>query len=86
MRGLFCILLISLLASGCAITARNAAELSPEQIQELRDQGHEIIKCFQIGGPPPVGNTTIIIVPRRSIAKFKFSANCGILEGSLETK
>ena len=86
MKALFCILLAGLLAPGCAITARNAAELSPEQIQELRDQGHEIIKCFQICGPPPSGNTTIIVVPRRAIAKFKFSANCAIIEGSLETK
>ena len=80
------LLLLALMTMGCAITAQNAASLTPEQIQALREQGHEIVKCVQIGGPPPSGNVTVLVIPKDSRAHLKFAPNCSILEGTLEVQ
>lgn len=54
--------------------------LSAEQIKALRDTGHSVYGCFQIGGPPPAGNMVWIIVPQGTPVNFKFGDNCHVIQ------
>lgn len=69
--------------NGCTLaTLHNAQELrdlSPEQINAIREANMDIYACFQIGGPPPVGNTTFIIMPKDTMfTRLAFLPNCQI--------
>jgi hypothetical protein len=78
------ILAAVLLAGGCtgilmADAARQGKDLTPEQIKAYNEIGSAVYGCFQIGGPPPAGNTVWIIVPKGTEAKFHFADNCHLI-------
>lgn len=54
--------------------------LTPEQIKAYNDIGSSVIGCFQIGGPPPVGNTQWIVIPKNFPMPIKFGDNCHLLQ------
>ena len=56
---------------------------SSEQIKALREQNMDVYICFTLGGPPPIGNITIIAIPKGSKPNFAYSSNCGLLQGNL---
>ncbi len=58
----------------------SAQGLNPDQIKALRDTGHSVYGCFQIGGPPPSGNLVWIVVPQGTPVTFKFSDNCHVIQ------
>ena len=53
--------------------------LTPAQIREYNESGHAVYGCFQIGGPPPVGNTIWLIVPKGAAINFQITDNCHLL-------
>ena len=76
------LLIVSLLfVSGCAGLIGNVSRpdnLSPEQIRAYNEAGLDVYGCFQIGGPPPAGNTTWITIPKGSKSNVKFLPNCTV--------
>ena len=54
--------------------------LSQEQIQAYRDMNMDVYGCFQIGGPPPAGNTVWIVVPKESVVSIRFGDNCHVIQ------
>ena len=59
-------------------------QLSAEQIKAYNEVGLDVYMCFTLGGPPPMGNMTIITVPKnKAIAPISYSSNCSILQATL---
>jgi hypothetical protein len=54
--------------------------LTPEQIKAYKEMNQAVYGCFQIGGPPPAGNTVWIVVPANSPINFKFGDNCHVIQ------
>ncbi len=54
-------------------------DLTPEQIKALNEVGSAVYGCFQIGGPPPAGNTVWIVVPKGAAVPDTFGDNCHLL-------
>lgn len=78
------IVFLSLVLGGCSGIALlhgidSSQGLTTEQIKALRDTGHSVYGCFQIGGPPPAGNTVWVVVPQSTPINFLFGDNCHIL-------
>jgi hypothetical protein len=73
---------IGLLLSSCSgiIAARDYKDLTPEQINALKDIGHEVFTCSMVGGPPLGGRTMIVILPKNSKGKFKLLPDCQMSE------
>lgn len=53
--------------------------LTPDQIKAYQATGSDVYGCFQIGGPPPAGNTNWIIIPKNAPKKPAFGDNCHVL-------
>lgn len=72
--------------SGCAGVllqgVDNKASLTPEQIDAYNRVGSAVYGCFQLGGPPPAGNTTWIVMPKTATTNLTFMSNCMITGGS----
>jgi hypothetical protein len=79
---LFCFLFLLV---GCVaqLTGSQAQHMTSEQIKEYKDNGFDVYSCFQIGGPPPAGATTFLIVPSGTKVDFQFSPNCQLLVGKI---
>lgn len=78
------IILITGLLPGCtSMLIGNALSqgqnLTPEQIEQYQKTGSAVYGCFQVGGPPPVGNTQWVVLPHGSPAP-KFGDNCHIIQ------
>jgi hypothetical protein len=76
---------LSLTAPGCAAALIGKAldkdqTLTAEQIKAYNDVGSAVYGCFQIGGPPPAGNTVWIVAPKGVTMTFKFGDNCHVLQ------
>lgn len=73
-------ILILAMCSGCiaAMAARSQElkDLSPEQITALKDANLDLYGCFQLGGPPPIGATTFIVMPKGHKVDVSFLPNC----------
>lgn len=83
---LACWLSISGCAGGLLQVAMNKNEnLTVEQIEAYQKTGHKVFFCFQIGGPPPIGNTTILVVPQTVTPQFNFGSNCQLVGGMVDT-
>ena len=55
--------------------------LTPEQIKAYNDVGANVYGCFQIGGPPPAGNTQWIVIPKGSNAPLpRFGDMCHLIQ------
>lgn len=50
--------------------------LSPDQIQALDAAGQAVVACLQIGGPPPLGSGSILVVPKQAAGSVEFAADC----------
>lgn len=77
-----------LLVAGCispVLTAREAREMSPEQIEAFRKAGQKVVGCFRFGGPPPAGATTWLILPDDSKPTLKFGSDCAIIQGDISS-
>ncbi len=73
------------MTTGCAgILMSNAIhqgqDLTPEQIKAYNESGSAVYGCFQIGGPPPAGNTVWIVIPKGQPVAFKFGDNCHVVQ------
>jgi len=77
------VLAVLLSLAGCTLAMLHAIDkgqtLDPEQIKAYKEMSLEVYGCFQIGGPPPAGNTVWIIVPKGSPVNFTFADNCHLL-------
>jgi len=78
------LLFYMLFISGCAAQLIGNAlgqgqTLTPDQIKAYNEVGSSVYGCFQIGGPPPAGNTQWVVVPKGGQAP-KFGDNCHILQ------
>ena len=62
--------------TGFGLTPSQVLSMTPEQIQALKDQNFKIWTCSRLGGPPPVGNSILIIVPKDSSVQYRFTADC----------
>ena len=74
---------------GCAggllqIAMNKDINLTPEQIKAYQETGHKVFFCFTVGGPPPVGNTTILVVPQTVNPVFNFGSNCTLIQGLVD--
>ena len=80
----FLALLLSL-ALGCAmmLTPQLAQHMTAEQIKAYKEQNADVYSCLSLGGPPPIGATTFIVVPHGSKMDLSFAPNCGILVGKV---
>ena len=78
-------LILCLLLAGCApfLAAKEAKEMTPEQIKAYGEQGFDVIQCLNIAGPPPNGGFTFIIVPKDAKVDVQFASNCSLLKGSV---
>lgn len=78
-------ILAALLLSGCLLAQIHQLEpgqtLSPEQIKAYKEMNMNVYGCFQIGGPPPAGNTVWIVVPKEMRVLPKFGDNCHVMPG-----
>ena len=77
-------LALLLALNGCAAQLIGNAigqgqNLTPEQIKAYNEIGANVYGCFQIGGPPPAGNTQWVVVPKDGAAP-KFGDNCHIVQ------
>jgi hypothetical protein len=70
------LLLSGCVLSGFGLTPEQAVKLTPEQIQAFKDQDMKVWNCFRLGGPPPVGNSMFILVPKDSTIQYKFNSDC----------
>lgn len=76
---------LMLSVNGCAtmlLQGQGAANLTPEQIDAYSKIGQDVYWCFQIGGPPPVGNTTLLIMPKTVKPKISYGSNCQLMTGT----
>ena len=83
--GMLAAFFLTLQLAGCATMLIGKAldkdgALTPAQIKAYNDVGHAVYGCFQIGGPPPAGNTVWIIVPKTASVTFKFGDNCHVIQ------
>ena len=80
------LLSVLLSASGCTgmligNALQQGQQLTAEQIKAYNDVGSNVYGCFQIGGPPPAGNTVWLVVPKNSTAPLpKFGDNCHVIQ------
>jgi hypothetical protein len=74
------LLLGCLLLSGCmSLLGKPYAEMTPEQIQALKDMGFDVYACFVIAGPPPSGKFVYVTTPHLDQkADIRFGENCQI--------
>lgn len=79
------VILIITMLSGCSILWGNpgdAAKMTPEQIQALKERGFEVFNCTIFAGPPPSGKIINIIVPKREgqpVPPITFGENCQVI-------
>jgi hypothetical protein len=85
------VLVLTLLVSACAIYLFGCSgillhhaidkgdNLSPAQIREYSESGAQVYGCFTIGGPPPIGNTVWIIIPKGASINANFVDGCHLL-------
>ena len=78
-------MLLLLLLSGCApfLAAKEARDMTPEQIKAYSEQGMDVYQCLNISGPPPSGGVTLLIIPREAKAEIAFGNNCQLLVGKV---
>lgn len=79
-------LLIALvMLAGCApfLAAKEAKDMTPEQIKAYGEQGMDVYQCINIAGPPPMGGVTVLVVPKHAKAEVMFSSNCQLMKGSV---
>ncbi len=76
-------LLAPFLLGGCLLAAFQnpdiSKQLTPEQIAAYRDLNMDVAFCFSIGGPPPVGNSMIILLPKGTKPTPMFGDGCHIV-------
>lgn len=68
--------LCGLALPGCMLSTLGDRDLSPAKIRALREADMNVYGCFQLGGPPPSGNTTWIVYPKDQPAPVLFLPNC----------
>ena len=77
------VLALLLSITGCTLAMLNQLDkgqaFTPEQIKAYKEQNMDVYGCFTIGGPPPAGMTTWIIVPKDSRIAVKFGDGCHLL-------
>lgn len=78
------LLLLLFSVPGCAFTLlKNAMDknenLSPEQIEAYSKIGLDVYACFEVGGPPPMGNVVFMLWPKTKELKASFGPNCQIV-------
>lgn len=77
------LLAVLLAVSGCAplLTAKEAHNMTPEQIKAYAEQGLDVYQCLNIAGPPPAGGFTFVMVPKGAKFEVAFGSNCSLLVG-----
>jgi len=55
--------------------------LTPEQIKAYQELNVDIVFCLNVGGPPPAGNTTFILLPKGTIFVPTFGDGCHVIQG-----
>lgn len=80
-----CLLIAVTMTSGCSqiLTAREAREMSPEQIKAYAEQQMDVYQCANISGPPPSGGMTFMVVPKHAKLELAFGNNCSLLTGKV---
>lgn len=80
-------LIATLWLSGCSgILLHHAMDpqsslLTPEQIDAYDKVGSDVYTCFQVGGPPPIGQVVLLTWPKtKPPPQIVFGANCQILQ------
>lgn len=53
--------------------------MTPEQIAAYEKLNKDVYVCFTLGGPPPIGGTTWIVVPKDSKPNLSFGSNCQLI-------
>ena len=78
-------LILAFLLVGCApfLAAKEAKDMTPEQIKAYGEQGMDVYQCINIAGPPPMGGVTFLIVPKHAKAEVSFASNCQLLVGKV---
>jgi len=78
-------LVIGVMMSGCTaiLTAREAREMTPEQIKAYREQQMDVYQCANLSGPPPTGGLTFMLVPKDSKLNLAFGSNCSLLKAEV---
>lgn len=73
--------ILALSLSGCALVGLSAVtnSMTPEQIAAHEKAGKDVYGCFTVGGPPPIGGTTWIVVPKGAKPNLSFGANCQLI-------
>jgi hypothetical protein len=61
------------------LTGQVAKEMTAEQIKAYKESGQDVYGCFQIGGPPPAGNTLWLVVPKGVVVNSQFGDNCHLI-------
>ena len=73
------------LTQGCALyMVTHPERFTPEQIKAYQEVGQNVFWCFQIAGPPPVGGTTILVLPKTVKPDFAFSGSCQLMKGTIQ--
>lgn len=77
--------IFALMIGGCApfLAAKEAKDMTPEQIKAYGEQGMDVYQCMNINGPPPNGGVTLLIIPKNAKADIAFSSNCSLLMGKV---
>lgn len=74
---------LSLGLPGCTLAMLHQIDrgqaLTPEQIKAYEDAGFDVYGCFMLTGPPPLGSTSWLVVPKGSKVSFKFGDGCRLL-------
>lgn len=74
------VILLGIWFSGCALVqAQTYRDLSPEQIRAINETGGQVYSCLSFGGPPPVGKTVFIVVPKGQPLPVTFGSNCEVI-------
>lgn len=56
-----------------------------EQVKNLQETS-DFYACFQLGGPPPIGGTTVIAVPKGVRPALAWGANCQPMAASVKAE
>ena len=73
--------ILAFLLSGGALVGLSALTnpMTSEQIAAHEKAGRDVYGCFTVGGPPPIGGTTWIVVPKGAKPTLSFGANCQLI-------
>lgn len=64
--------------SSCILGPIAASNLSSDQMQALKEynQDGDVYICGIVGGPPPAGAITFLVLPKGTDAKITFNSDC----------